>query len=38
MKFLRNGRRGTERPAILDAGGCIRDLSGLRSENLGGGK
>lgn len=29
MKFLRYGPRGSEKPGVLDAGGNIRDLSGL---------
>jgi ureidoglycolate dehydrogenase (NAD+) len=35
MKFLRYGPRSAERPAILDAEGCLRDLSGLCGENRG---
>ena len=29
MKLLRIGDRGQERPAVLDADGVARDLSGL---------
>ena len=29
MKLLRHGRKGSERPGILDQGGRIRDLGGV---------
>ena len=29
MKLLRHGQKGAEKPAILDAGGIARDLSGI---------
>ena len=32
MKFCRVGERGREKPAIVDADGTIRDLSGIISE------
>lgn len=35
MKFLRYGPRGSEKPAILDKDGNIRDLSGLVSDIAG---
>ncbi|MFW6693503.1 fumarylacetoacetate hydrolase family protein [Streptomyces sp. MAR4 CNX-425] len=32
MKLLRVGPQGSERPALLDAGGTLRDLSGVVSD------
>jgi len=32
MKLLRHGPRGAEKPGLLDAGGTIRDLSGVVEE------
>ncbi|SEM01969.1 2-keto-4-pentenoate hydratase/2-oxohepta-3-ene-1,7-dioic acid hydratase (catechol pathway) [Roseovarius azorensis] len=37
MKLLRVGAQGAERPAILDAGGRVRDLSGQVSDFAGDG-
>jgi hypothetical protein len=36
MKLLRVGTTGSERPALLDAGGTLRDLSGLVDDIDGG--
>jgi 2-keto-4-pentenoate hydratase/2-oxohepta-3-ene-1,7-dioic acid hydratase in catechol pathway len=35
MKLLRYGPRGAEKPGLLDAGGVIRDLSGVVAEITG---
>lgn len=35
MKFLRYGEPGQEKPGILDAGGAIRDLSGVMDDLAG---
>ena len=32
MKLLRVGARGAERPAVLDAGGIARDVSGIAGD------
>jgi 2-keto-4-pentenoate hydratase/2-oxohepta-3-ene-1,7-dioic acid hydratase in catechol pathway len=32
MKLLRHGPKGAEKPALLDAGGHVRDLSGVLSD------
>ena len=35
MKLLRYGEAGAEKPALLDAGGAIRDLSGVIADVAG---
>ena len=32
MKLLRYGKRGSEKPGLLDGDGSIRDLSGIVSD------
>jgi len=34
MKLMRVGTTGAERPALLDDGGTIRDLSGVVDDKL----
>ncbi|MDA8290119.1 MAG: fumarylacetoacetate hydrolase family protein [Actinomycetota bacterium] len=36
MRFMRVGAKGSERPAVLDGAGIVRDLSGLDVEIAGG--